>query len=204
MIEVEKKFKLSAEQKNKLLKDAKFLGEKTFTDVYFDNAKFSLTSRDIWLRSRDGIFELKLPVRLAQQDQNVEQYEEVVGEELIRGIFAVARQKSFTEDIAKMGHKPFCECTTVRKKYQKEGFVLDLDEVSFAGEDLQFAIAEIELMVEKQEEMANAANKILEFARMHDLCEEPLLGKVGFYLKEKRPQHFAELVSLGVFEGDEK
>ena len=38
------------------------IGTKSFTDVYYDTAGCSLTRRDIWLRARDGAWELKLPV----------------------------------------------------------------------------------------------------------------------------------------------
>ena len=40
----------------------KELGTKTFTDIYYDTAGCSLTRRDMWLRCRDGAWELKLPV----------------------------------------------------------------------------------------------------------------------------------------------
>ena len=66
--------------------------------------------------------------------------------------------------------------------------MIDLDEVSFADGDLHFALAEIELMVSAQKDATAAADKILEFAQAHGLDEEPLLGKVGFYLKAKKQQ----------------
>lgn len=47
-----------------LSKDVK---EFTFTDTYFDNKSFDLTTRDMWLRQRDNIFELKSPSNSVQQ-----------------------------------------------------------------------------------------------------------------------------------------
>ena len=38
------------------------IGKKSFTDVYYDTAACVLTRKDIWLRCRDGAWELKLPV----------------------------------------------------------------------------------------------------------------------------------------------
>ena len=61
MIEVEKKFILTTEQEKSLIEGADFLGEKKFTDIYYDDEDFSLTKKDLWLRNREGRFELKIP-----------------------------------------------------------------------------------------------------------------------------------------------
>lgn len=202
MIEVEKKFKLTKEQEKKLLEGAEFVGEKTFTDIYYDNAQFSLSTQDMWLREREGNFELKIPMH-QDRDKSVDQYDEIVGENAIREIFAIFPHGTFQEDLATLGHQPYCKCVTKRKKYHKEGFVLDLDEVEFSGTDLKYAIAEIELLVKDKEDAAVAVEKVIDFALKHDLKVEPLLGKVGTYLKEKKPQHYEALIASGVLAGTE-
>ena len=62
MVEVEKKFLLSDNQKTQLLDGAEFLYEKTIVDTYFDDTQFSLTANNLWLRERDNEFELKAPL----------------------------------------------------------------------------------------------------------------------------------------------
>lgn len=197
MIEIEKKFKLSGEQEARLLAGAEELGEKTFTDFYYDNAQFSLGLQDIWLRERDGQWELKLP--LTQNGSNsVDQYREIEGEMAIREIFALPPLGSFVEDISRFGYEPYCECTTTRRKYRKDGFVIDLDEAVFAGTDLSYTVAEIELLVARSEEAGEAAGKILDFAGAHGLIDGPVRGKVETYLKKEKPRHYAALVEAGV------
>lgn len=204
MIEVEKKFILDEKQKARLIEGAQFLGEKVFTDIYYDNAQFSLSSKDIWLRERAGVFELKLPAYEIGDDKLVDQYQEIVGEKMIREIFAIPEINNFVDDIAQLGHQPFCTCTTTRKKYQKENFIIDLDEVTYAGSDLEYAIGEIELLVEKKEQIKDASEKIMQFAKEHGLNEGALLGKVLFFVKAKNPKHFAALKKAGILRGDEK
>ena len=62
MIEIEKKFILTPEQEQALIKGADFIEEKEFTDIYYDDKILSLTTKDIWLRERAGKFELKVPL----------------------------------------------------------------------------------------------------------------------------------------------
>jgi adenylate cyclase class IV len=62
MTEVEKKFRTTDEGKTRLMNGAKFVNEKTFTDMYWDTADFNLTRQDRWLRQRDKQWELKWPL----------------------------------------------------------------------------------------------------------------------------------------------
>jgi len=48
MIEVEKKFILNEQDVERLTKNAQFLNERIFTDIYYDTENFSLTSYDKW------------------------------------------------------------------------------------------------------------------------------------------------------------
>ena len=48
MIEVEKKFILNEQAVERLTKNAQFLNERIFTDIYYDTENFSLTSYDKW------------------------------------------------------------------------------------------------------------------------------------------------------------
>ena len=52
MIEIEKKFALNNEDEERLTKDAQFLNEYIFTDIYYDTDDFSLTSKDKWFRNK--------------------------------------------------------------------------------------------------------------------------------------------------------
>ncbi|NTW27195.1 MAG: CYTH domain-containing protein [Candidatus Moranbacteria bacterium] len=196
MFEVEKKFKLSAEESKRLLTDAEFVSEKTFTDVYYDTADYALTRNDIWLRKRGEQFELKLLMHDPVGDKPTQQYQEIEGEEKIREIFSLPPMKDFLSDITDFGYAAFCECQTTRKKYTKEGFILDIDKVDCG--DFLYEVAEIELLVEKKEQMNEAAEKIEKFATKNGLEKKYIHGKVIEYLFQKKPAHFQALVDAGI------
>jgi adenylate cyclase class IV len=195
MFEVEKKFILTEVQKTKLLGGAEFLGEKIFTDVYFDNEQFSLGTNDMWLRKRGEAFELKLPMREGGQEM-INKYHEIEGEMAIREIFAIPVVENFVKDLASFGHTPFCEFRTIRKKYHKAGFGIDLDIADFG--DWQYEVAEIELMVEKKEDMKEAEEKIFAFAKKHELELGHVAGKLVEFLKRKMPERYKALLQAGV------
>ncbi|MDD5463662.1 MAG: CYTH domain-containing protein [Candidatus Moranbacteria bacterium] len=196
MFEVGKKFILSEKDIARLVEGSEFLGEKTFTDVYYDTDEFALTKNDIWLRKRGEEFELKLPMHLGDKNFS-QQYQEIEGEEKIREIFAIAKINDFESDIEAFDYKPFCDCATTRKKFKKEGFVIDLDFVVYDDKSV-YNIGEIELIVEKKNQMAEALEKIEKFAQKNGLKSLPVRGKVIEYLLRSKPGHYRALVEAGV------
>lgn len=195
MIEVEKKFILTEQDKERLTKDAQFINERVFTDVYYDTNDFSLTSQDIWLRSREGRFELKVPLHQSTE-RMVDQYDELEDERQIREALNLPGKEYFTDDLSKNGYAPFCICRTTRKKYKKDLFIIDLDVVDF--QDFIYSIGEIELMVNEKIEIEGAIAKIMLFAREQKLTIAPVRGKVIEYLKRTKPDHYNALVLSGV------
>jgi len=196
MFEVEKKFKLSEDEEKKLLEGAEFVSEKTFTDVYFDTDEYALSKNDMWLRKRGEQFELKIPMHDSEGRKRVQRYQEIEGEEKIREIFAIAPISDFETDIGSLGYKAFCTCITTRRKFTKEGFIIDIDLVNYV--DFSYGIAEIELLVEKKDQMKKAAEKIEQFATKNGLEKIYVRGKVLEYLFRKKPEHFAALLEAGV------
>ena len=195
MIEVEKKFILNEQDKERLTKNAEFLNERVFTDIYYDTEFFSLTSYDKWLRSREGRFELKLPLHEGA-DRLADQYDELEDEQKIREALNLPLNGSFADDLTKAGYVPFCICKTTRRKYKKGLFIIDLDIVDF--QDFTYNIGEIELMVNEKSEIESAVEKIIDFAKMQNLTIAPVRGKVIEYLRRARPSHYQVLVQSGV------
>lgn len=195
MIEVEKKFILTEKEKERLIKGAEFLNEKVFTDIYYDTNDFSLTSNDRWLRSRDGKFELKIPIHQGA-DRLIDQYNELEDEQKIREALSLFSQRSISDDLARRGYYSFCTCKTTRRKYKKGLFIIDLDIVDF--NHFTYTIGEIELMVNKKSEIKTAIGKIMSFAQEHNLNIAPARGKVIEYLKRMRADHYHSLIRAGV------
>jgi adenylate cyclase class IV len=193
MIEVEKKFILTDEQEKSLVSGAEFLGEKTFADVYYDDADFSLTRKDLWLRSRAGRFELKIPLNESIETRISDQYRELESDEEILNYFGVSGS-NLNEFLASKRFEPFCEITTIRKKYKKEGFNMDLDVMDFG-----YKLAEIEFMTDDNSSLREATASIIAFAKRHDIkTEECVKGKVLKYLELKSPAHLQALIDAGV------
>jgi thiamine-triphosphatase len=195
MIEVEKKFILTEEQKERLLKDAEFFSKVIFTDEYFDTDVYTLTTKDVWLRARDGQWELKIPMTLGER--KTDQYEEITEETLIRKYLDLQDNgKDMEQALADAGYAPFCVCGTTRTKYRKGDFMIDIDMVEYG--DFTYSLCEIELLVEDRAEIAEATRRILEFAGAEDLTITPVRAKVIEYLRMKRPEHYQALLKAGV------
>src|SRR3989339_1591923 len=195
MTEVEKKFILNKQDKERLTKRAEFLNERVFADIYYDTNNFSLTSKDKWLRSREARFELKLPLHKGAE-RSADQYDELEDEQKIREALNLPLNGSFADDLTKAGYVPFCICKTTRRKYKKGLFIIDLDIVDF--QDFTYNIGEIELMVNEKSEIESAVEKIIDFAKMQNLTIAPVRGKVIEYLKRAKPNHYQTLVKKKV------
>ncbi len=179
MIEIEKKFILTPEQEKSLTEGAEFLGEKKFTDVYYDDDNFSLTKKDIWLRQRDEKFELKLPMNESIEKRISDQYLELDNEKDI---------------LSASDYKPFCSVTTTRRKYKKDDFGIDLDIMDFG-----YTLAEIEYMTEDVAKIKEATQSIIEFAKKHHIDTKAVIrGKIVKYLELNNPAHFQALINAKV------
>lgn len=198
MIEVEKKFLLGDEDTARLLLDARFLGERVFTDIYYDTKELTLSLLDKWLRAREGKFELKLPLH-SGMNRLADQYDELEDEESIKNALGFPREGVIKDILPALQYTPFCTCKTTRRKYQKGEFIIDLDLAEFP--DFSYRIGEIELMVSEKLDIAEATEKILVFAREQKLAIAPVRGKVTEYLRRKKPDHYRALVEAKIIQG---
>lgn len=195
MIEVEKKFTLNDSDIDRITQGTEFLGEKSFTDTYFDTPDYSLTKADKWLRLRDDRFELKLPMNQGKGSSNreLDQYEELESEDLIKKALGLTQEGTLAKNLELNTHKPFATITTHRRKYKKGDFTIDLDVMDFG-----YSIGEIELMVNSQSDMKIALDRILAFAKEQHLSLAPVRGKVIEYIKRNNSAHYKALKEAGV------
>lgn len=195
MIEIEKKFVLKEREKKQILKNAQFLGNKVFTDIYYDTKDYSLTLKDYWLRFRDGKAELKVPIK-KENNTFINQYEEITDEERIRQKINIPKGKDLVSDLNANNYIPFCKCKTTRTKYRKGLFSIDLDFVDF--NDFSYNIAEVETMIEEETAIDDAIEKINSFAKENNLELESVKGKVIEYINKKIPHLYSKLLSKGI------
>lgn len=190
MYEVEKKFILKEGDEEALVKGAQSLGEFAFSDTYYDKSPYPLAKKDIWLRSRDGKWELKIGgnERGCDTKNFVDHYEEIETEGGIRKVLGIEHYSSLAEDLEREGYKPVATFTTKRRRYKSGKFNVDIDEASFG-----YRVAEIERVIEDRRNADKAAEEIAEFAKKRGLEGGSVHGKVMEYIKSHDPQNYAEI-----------
>jgi len=147
MIEIEVKIPLTEENKEKLVHSSEFIKEKEIKDVYWDTDTHDLTSKDVWLRERNGEWELKYTKNegVAINRRVMDQYEELENENDIRERLGIPTSGSFEEDLRNTGYKPFAPIITIRRTYRRREFRIDIDSMNFG-----YSLAEVELLVEDE------------------------------------------------------
>src|SRR3989338_7678628 len=100
MIEIEKNFDLKDSDKEKLIADATFLRKITLTDTYYDTKDFRLTTKDHWLRQRNGRFELKTPINGTATDRITDQYREIENDKEIINALSLPDDKPLIQTLS--------------------------------------------------------------------------------------------------------
>jgi thiamine-triphosphatase len=199
-IEIEKKFLLTADQQDALLKDATDLGHKQVENIYFDTADYSLSLRDFWLRRRDGVYELKTPVSTGSGSfGGTNRYHELTDDSEIAEALGIEISDTLERSLTDFDIHPFVTCYTDRASYEKQGFHIDIDQATYRDSVFSYAVAEIELLVETEDEANGADNRIMAFAADHNLTSDTVIhGKIGAFLQAERPDHFETLMKAGI------
>lgn len=201
MIEIEKKFILTEKQQNDLLDGAQELGLKLVEDYYLDTGAFSLTTNDLWLRERDGMHELKVPLKSGSGIYTVatNRYNEITDTKEIARVLGFNAELDFETSLSHAGIKKFMTILTSRKSYEKQGFHIDVDSATYPGSTFEYAVAEIELLINSEAKADEADSRIVEFAKKFNLVtDQVVLGKVVSYLKAEKADHYEALVNAGV------
>lgn len=179
--EVEEKFQPNEEQKSKLLEGATLLSSKEVVDDYYDTETFDFAKKGMWLRNRDGNWELKVYIGEAVANEITEQKE--ILEKL--GYSSYSDFSQFRNDKLKL----LAKILTMRNKYSKEGFILDFDETDFG-----LIKTDIETMVGSEAETVVAREKIIQFAHTFGMERADLPLKPVAYLQKMRPDIYSEIL----------
>jgi adenylate cyclase class IV len=198
-----KKFLLTSEQQRYLLEGAEKLQTKTVTDSYYDTSDYQLTRRDFWLRLRDGSYELKAPLRHSSTKMDTNQYHELTDITDIVRELKLPSDGNFEAMLTQAGITQFVTCFTQRASYSKQGFHIDVDTASYADSGFHYALAEIELLVENEDQAEEAEQRIIAFAQQNNLKTDTfILGKIGEFIHTQQPERFDALVRAGVLKDD--
>lgn len=195
--EVELKFFFQSIQQIAGIHGIKALGSKCFADIYFDSAKHDLTLRDVWLRKRQGAWELKIPMFTPQQAMQVDRYEEITMEnDILQHLHKLFGWQANSLQEAPL--VPLLTCHTNRTKFQYQDLIIDLDSASFDQSTFVYQIGEVEKMVASEAQVAEATQQVLEFCKQHQLEIASNQGKILEFLRHERKQHY-ELLSASPY-----
>ena len=81
---------------------------------------------------------------------------------------------------------------TTRKKYKKDDFFIDIDDLDFG-----YSCVEIELMVEDEKDILNAEEKILALAKQYNFETKEVPAKKKEYFRIVKPEVFKMLYPNG-------
>jgi len=136
-VEIEAKFSFTPDDEARLegLSELQDAGKQTFVDVYFDHPdNLLLSSCDIWLRQREGQWQLKVPIRFFNDKsrtkdnsklsptESLGEYKELTTDSSIiefllsRGF--IKRGNSLHEALELEGFTPLCELKTHRRSFK--------------------------------------------------------------------------------------
>lgn len=197
MFEVELKFILTKKEELCLLEGAMFIEEQNFIDIYYDKKDYSLSTNDIWLRTRNGKFVLKLPIPTANESlkkQRNSPKQEIEDLDKILHYLNIVPEKNIHEDLCNNGILPLYEFKNIRKKYSKGEFIIDIDKAIF--KDFIYETCEIEMVVKSESEINNAITKIESFAAHHGIQIGHVEGRLIEYLRRKNPIHYQKLQAV--------
>lgn len=190
-IEVEKKFEVTSSTMDKLLTLSPSAKVVTFEDCYYDE---QLAERNIWLRQRNGTWELKVPLPGdASQRKEATVYREYCGSQ----VWAELNR----EELKETELNPFAKILTERtllqvvKDSQPVKIVVD---ICSAENGFRYDVGEVEIVVKEQAEVKDAKARINAIFKELELKEEPNVGgKLLVYLREKNRSLLQRLIAQG-------
>ncbi len=203
--EFEKKLILSDEQWNDLI-SVNTPSVKTFTDTYYDYFDYSLTIKDIWLRSRisknQKTFELKIPKIANHANSLVDVYDEYTKIEEIKGILKI--EGDFDKHLEEKFFS-FCKVYTIRETillihpnpiFNNIGFKFTKDIVTSPDQyGWEYIICELEYSYGPELSQDAKEKLVKNIFEYYGWIYEYRYGKVIEYLKNFSTEHFTKLVN---------
>ncbi|XP_071341900.1 thiamine-triphosphatase isoform X2 [Trachinotus anak] len=213
-VEVERKFVCSSDTLKTLEEIGVCVGHQQFRDQYFDTPQFDLTLRNMWLRKREGCWELKCPPaavngteeRSAGQSEAAAMctcYKEISSlPEIQLRVREVIRDtetgvSNLDESwLSRMNLVCFAEFTTVRQSFtvEEEGVKIDLDQADFG-----YHVGEVETLMPEGGDVQAALERIDRAAQRLGLTsDQQVEGKMSVYLKRNHPEHYTKLLCVHI------
>ncbi len=190
-IEVERRIRLEPYQIQQIAKKAVSVKETQIQDSYYDTYNYRYTTQDLWLRKRNGCFELKVGIK--KENKTINRYKEITDEDLILKYLKLDVGVDLKTALANKNVSTFCSFLTIRKTYRLDEITVDIDDADFG--DLRYCVAEIEMVVSHLSKIQDAEQKIEHFIKEFNIdISTPIPAKLIYYLYCKRPEHYQALI----------
>ncbi len=186
MIEIEKKLNPPSEIIDQIKSDAVFVESRTMNDIFYDYKDFSMIRNDIWLRKRNGRFDLKVSRDKDMKNRDFDIYDEIEDESKICKTLNI-------ESIEKESFIEVANLITRREKYKIEDFNIDFDLVTSMHDNFVYRLMEVELMVKDDYDTAIALEKIKRFMNKYNIEDRHATAKLIQYFYEKK-QHIYDIL----------
>lgn len=189
MFEIETKFVYTPKARKELTHGRAPEKTQNMHDVYYDNEAFDLMSQDIWLRKRDGEWEVKIPQHAvgSANTREYDNYKEIEGEP---GIMEALGLSDSLENL----YSPVADFVTKRDTYNLDDLTVVFDESDFGH-----FVGEVEMLVPNQNDADEAHGRIAAFCKTHALTMHGVHGKVCEFIKQKYPNAYQMLVDKEIF-----
>jgi adenylate cyclase class IV len=187
MIEIEKKLNPSNESVELIKNDAIFISSKIMNGILYDYENFSLIKDDVWLRKRNGKFDLKVSRDKDRKNRFLDIYDEIKDESKICEALNI-------KSIAEENFIEVANLITKRGKYKLGEINIDFDFVTSAHDDFAYQLMEVELMVEIEVEVPAALEKIKRLMNRYGIPDKSATAKIMQYFHEKK-RHIFDAIS---------
>jgi len=211
LLEVERKFSTPPDLPERVAREGGQMIESVkFKDIYFDTPDALLGSQDVWLRSRDKTFELKVPFRSGGREKTKfyieEDSPELIAAELKKHIDGFnppdpcSTPELLKEALLQHSLEMVATFVTKRTRFEIEGLSIDCDQADFG-----YNVTEVEHLVESGADLIDGGaavdhiNNVAEKLRLEPL-ETKGGGKLDEYNRRYNPEYRSKLVEAGVVE----
>lgn len=185
MIEVEKKCIPDIKIIDAIRKESQKTIKIVLEDKCLDFQDLRLIKNDIWLRCRNGRYDLKKPILRKETWGDI--YEEIEDEKRILDELKI---ESFLDTaLITLSH-----LITKREEFLLDPFTIVLDQVVCPENNFQYNLMEIELLVNSEDESEEARKEIDVFMKTHNIpCNVHVDSKFIAFIKDKRPDIYVSI-----------
>jgi len=177
-VEVEQKFTVPENYRTVMESNGAFLvSEKTLSDIYLDTEDLALLRRDVWLRRRGDVWELKVPAcKNVRNTGGMTQYREITGRREVEKEVA----NLIENDMDKMVE--MVQVVAIRESWVLGEFNVVIDRMKNDG----WSVGEVEIVVKSHEDVDIARRKVQEAGIMLGFSPQDH-GKVDHCLRTQNP-----------------